>query len=239
MPTVTDSHGPASFRLEYVGFLLLCGLLGCGGIASSADGGAQGEDVPDGSATGDQDSGSAPGVFAPCTPSSTENEEQSVRETLLDRVPCFSGSVSFGSEPPPVPSYHLETVGVQVALCPAEKNDDEKKALEEAASEALAGVDTSCLYTDLGRPPHYVTVHGNAQQQSNDLKDLLYPDCALWWHNAFPIILDDSGVAIGMGQLGGAPVPQELEDCILGALAGKSFSCFSNRQLCPTHTVPH
>ncbi len=126
-----------------------------------------------------------------------------------------------------------------MALCPAEEDEDEEKALEQAASEALADVDTSCLYTDLGRPPRNVTVHGNAQQQSNDLKDALYPNCALWWHNAFPIILDDSGVAIGMAQLGSTSVSQELEDCILGALEGKSFSCFRSRQLCPTNTVPH
>lgn len=217
---------------------LLLAVASCGGRATSSevahDAGMNEADTEaggQGGSAGSAEGGAAGWGGSECSPDEKEAQTQSVDEALREGAPCFSGSLRVGSDG----SIHLnfflyaEPSVLTATLCTNDPNFFVGKLHEEAASEALVGLDLSCLR---GSPSRKIV--GEASEQRDSLEALLAacPDWWARWQDSLGIVFDESGQAVALEPPEYKPPAPEIETCVLGTLAGKTFPCLANLQIC-------
>jgi hypothetical protein len=223
---------------------LLLAVAGCGGRATSSpeaphDAGMNEADTEaggQGGSAGSAEGGAAGWGGSECSPDEKEAQTQSVHEALRERAPCFSGSYRVGNDDSTHFSFFLYAKpGVLTAfLCPTGDNVSMSKLHVEAASEALVGLDLSCL-----RGSHSNEIFGEAREQRDAVEALLAacPDWWSRWEDFLGIVFDESGQAVALEPVEYKPPAPEIEACVLGALADKTFPCLANLQICAARII--
>lgn len=234
---MTPMEAPSN-RMPYA-FLVLLLTAGCGGNSTSSDAPphdagmneADTEAGGQGGSAGSAEGGAAGWGGSECSPDEKEAQTQSVDEALREGAPCFSGSFGVGNDGSTHLNFYLyaEPGVLTATLCTNDPNFFVGKLHEEAASEALVGLDLSCLR---GSPSRKIV--GEALEQRDTLEVLL-ADCPDWWarwQDRLGIVFDEGGQAVALEPPEYKPHAPEIEACVLGALAGKTFPCLANLHIC-------
>ncbi|HNT00111.1 MAG TPA: hypothetical protein PKL73_24335 [Polyangiaceae bacterium] len=226
-----------------VAFLALLLTAGCGDEKTSSDttphdSGMKENDAQTGGQGGSAGTAAEGGAGgSDCSLQDKEAQTQSARNALREQVPCFSGSFAIDKNGGIHLSFFLSTDfnGPRALLCHTDSNVSVSKAHEQAASKALEGLDLSCLKGLYG-----IDIAGGACEQRDTLEELLAA-CPPWWEHVneeLGIVFDENGQAVSLKPAEGKPSEPEIETCVLDALAGKTFPCLANLEVCAGNPIP-
>jgi hypothetical protein len=158
--------------------------------------------------------------------------DRTVKERLAAAVPCFSGYVStygcsgfsslclsFGLTP---------GSGFSISACD-KATSDRFDQLGQAATAALAGLGTGGCSAYNG-----TSVGGDDNLK---LANVLGKCGAIPYGSGYAIVLDSNGAVVDVRSVADGGTNSQILDCILAALAGLTFPCLANTQLCPEEII--
>jgi hypothetical protein len=175
-----------------------------------------------------------PDAFVVLPPPCADDIDRAVREKVTAAVPCFSGYVHrSGCKDPSGLCASLDlsgSTGLSIPGCDL-ASSDRLDQLEQAATASVAGIDSS------GCSLYYGTSVGgddNAKLASaiNGCRAVGYGR-----GTGYAIVLDDNGAVVDVRSVVDGGTNSQVLDCILAALAGLTFPCLANTQLCPEEVV--
>jgi radical SAM superfamily enzyme YgiQ (UPF0313 family) len=171
-----------------------------------------------------------PDAFLNLPPACADEIDRAVKEKVAAAVPCFSGYVyRSGCKDPSglCTSLNLAgSTGLSIPGCDL-ASSERLDQLGQAATASLAGIDAS------GCSAYYGTSVGS--DDNAKLASAINGCGAVGYGRGtgYAIVLDDNGAVVDVRSVADGGTNSQVLDCILAALAGLTFPCLANTQLCP------
>jgi len=177
------------------------------------------------------------GTGAKCSQQQLEDQREALLAALAAEVPCFSGSVRVKETGDGL--FVDDNLSATTYVCDDEGEHIHSFADAAAAQAVVDGQEADCLI-DYAQPGWNVAdVHGGRETELTEIATKSEESCEGPLDD-YRIALDADGRVTGVFDNPAFPgsLPQETLDCIAAALAGLSFPCLADFQVCAEYIIP-